>query len=173
MATGVLATADRAVLAAVQTPHASWLDLLASIVSLGGDATVTAGIALGIVVARLRARRSDAWLPLAIAITVLVEAACKIVVPEVPPPHESARTIVILPTLQASFPYAFPSGHVARFTFFVTANGVGRVPTLVGVVVMALTRVYLAEHWLSDAIGGALLGVAVAWAARSLHSRAR
>lgn len=173
MATGALAAIDRAVLTAIQTPHASWLDLLASIVSLVGDATVTAGIALGIVVARWRARRSDAWIPLAIAVTVLVEAACKMVVPEVSPPHESARTIVILPTLQASFPYAFPSGHVARFTFLMATNEVAHVLAIAGIVVMVLTRVYLAEHWLSDAVGGALLGLAVAWAARSLHSRAR
>jgi undecaprenyl-diphosphatase len=37
---------------------------------------------------------------------------------------------------------------------------------LIGVALMILSRVYLGEHWLSDCLGGAALGLLVAQLAR-------
>ena len=38
------------------------------------------------------------------------------------------------------------------------------------VVAMALTRIYLQEHWASDVVGGFLLGAALAGLAASLYA---
>ena len=82
----------------VQQPHVAWLDLAASLVTVVGQTEVVGTIALGVALARLRARRSEWWMPLLLAV----------------------------------------------------------------VFVMALTRVYLAEHWPSDVVGGWLLGYGIA-----------
>jgi len=84
----------------------------------------------------------------------------------VPPPSELARTVPLLPFLEAPTAFSFPSGHVARVAFLVA---VLRWPAGVSALVvftMALTRVYLAEHWPSDAVGGWLLGYGIAAVAR-------
>ncbi len=170
--TGAFRGIDAAALDAAQSIHPSWLDLASSLVSLLGQAEVTAGIALGLVVARIRASRADALAPLLIAAVVVVESLLKVAVPEAPPPHERSRTIEILPALHAPFAYSFPSGHVARFAFLARiAHGIPAWLVVVGIVLMALTRVYLAEHWLSDTIAGALLGILMADIARTLTRR--
>ena len=172
VALGALRSVDAAALDTAQSVHARSLDVLSSIASLFGQAEVTAGLALGLAVARVRASRRAAIAPLFIAAVVIVEAALKIVVPEVPPPHERSRAIELLPTLHAPLAYAFPSGHVARFAFLMRiAHGIPTWLVVAGIVLMAATRVYLAEHWLSDTIGGALLGLFVADLARAFERR--
>ena len=131
-----------------------------------GQSEVVGTIALGIAVVRLRARRTDWWMPLTLAVVVVAELVLKITIPQVPPPSELARTVPLLPFLEAPTAFSFPSGHVARVAFLVA---VLRWPAGVSALVvftMALTRVYLAEHWPSDAVGGWLLGYGIAAVAR-------
>lgn len=150
-----------------QSVRAPWLDVLGSLVGLLGQAEVTGGIALGIAVVRFRAHRRDALAPLFIAAVVLVEALLKIVVPQLPPPHERGRTVELLPFLHVPFAYSFPSGHVARTAFLLRiARGIPAWVAVAGVALMIATRLYLGEHWLSDALGGLVLGLAVAAVAR-------
>ncbi|HEV8319422.1 MAG TPA: phosphatase PAP2 family protein, partial [Vicinamibacterales bacterium] len=104
-------------------------------------------------IARLRARRCDWWIPLLLAVVVAVEVLGKLLIAQDPPPHELSRSIQFLPFLEAPTHYAFPSGHVARMAFLVTALRWPSVAAMVLVLVMALTRVYLAEHWPSDVLG--------------------
>ena len=166
VALGALTRLDRTILDVVQVPHASWLDLAASVLTVLGQSEVVGTIALGIAVVRLRARRRDWWMPLALAVVVVVELVLKITIPQVPPPSELARTVPLLPFLEAPTAFSFPSGHVARVAFLVA---VLRWPAGVSALVvftMALTRVYLAEHWPSDAVGGWLLGYGIAAVAR-------
>jgi undecaprenyl-diphosphatase len=79
---------------------------------------------------------------------------------------------------------AYPSGHVANAATIAVllALLVARVwvliPGLGYVVLMALSRTYLGAHWVTDTVGGALLGAAVgvgAWAIFGplLHSERR
>jgi membrane-associated phospholipid phosphatase len=111
---------------------------------------------------RLRARRRDWWIPVLILVVVLIEFALKLTIPQASPPHELARGVHLLPFLEAPTTFAFPSGHVARVAFLVTALSWPAGISTAIVLVMALTRIYLAEHWPSDVVAGWLLGYGIA-----------
>jgi membrane-associated phospholipid phosphatase len=171
VAIGALRGLDRATLDLVQSVRAPWLDLLSSAVSLLGQAEVTAGIALGLVVARWRGGSQTATVPLLIAVVTAVEIALKLTVPQPPPPEELSRSVELVPFVHAPFPGAFPSGHVARIAFLA---GIVRIPLWLAagaVALMMVTRVYLADHWPADVLGGLLLGVLVAQGASVAERR--
>jgi len=160
---------DRGALDLFQSVRAPWLDVVASAIGILGQAEVAGGVALGLAIARYRRDPREAIVPLFIAVTVLVESALKLFVPQAPPPHERARTVELLPFLQVPFANSFPSGHVARLAFLVRiGHRVPRWLAVGAVLLMAASRLYLGEHWLSDVVGGAILGLGVANLARRL-----
>lgn len=95
----------------------------------------------------------------------------------------------LLPTSLPSFyvhtDFSYPSGHMARTVFIVTIFALMAVFSsknilprftilcllLLLVFLMGLTRVYLGEHWLSDVVGGGLLGLAAGFFASILILR--
>lgn len=162
VALGALASVDRAILDIVQQPHASWLDLLGSLVSVFGQSEVVGSIALGVAIVRLRAGRGDWWIPLLLVLVVLIELALKLTVPQAPPPSELSRSVHLLPFIDGPTPFAFPSGHVARTAFLVAALGWRPVMSAAIVLLTSLTAIYLGHHWPSDAVGGWLLGYGIA-----------
>jgi undecaprenyl-diphosphatase len=173
VALGALRQFDRTVVDLAQSVHAPWLDLFASVVGILGQAEVAGGIALGLAVARLRRGQRDAWVPLLIAAVAALEIALKTFVSQPLPPKELSRSVELVPFAHVAFAGAFPSGHVARTAFLA---GVARVPKWLAVCVVALmmvTRVYLADHWPSDVLGGLLLGVLVAQVATVAERRLR
>ena len=165
---GLLRAWDRQLLGLLQSLARPELDVIGSVVTVFGQAEVTAGIAAGLAVARLRARRADFWVPLAIAITVALEAVAKLVVGQPLPPPDVQRDLAFFPGVVVSFAHSFPSGHVARDAFLLLiAHGWPRVAVGVALTLVVVSRAYTGQHWPSDVLGGLLLGAGVAWVARS------
>ena len=165
---GVARGVDQFVFDVVQSVRAPWLDVVGSLVSLLGQTGITAAVALGIAVARARHGRRDAIVPLFILAVFVIEAGLKLLIPEAPPPHDRSRGADFT-IIRSPFTNSFPSGHVARFAFL--AGILDRMPRWAkgaGIAVMAVTRIYIADHWLSGTIGGAILGTAVAVIARQV-----
>jgi membrane-associated phospholipid phosphatase len=158
----VLTDLDRAILDIVQQPHASWLDLGGSLVSVFGQSEVVGTVALGVAIVRLRARRRDWWIPLLLVLVVMIELVLKLTVPQPPPPSELSRSVHLLPFIEGPTPFAFPSGHVARVAFLVAGLRWPAPVSALLVLTMALTAVYLGHHWPTDAVGGWLLGYGIA-----------
>jgi membrane-associated phospholipid phosphatase len=175
VAAGSFDLIDRAVVELAQRAASPWIDLLASAVSLGGRADLIGAVTLWIALAWWRRSGLRGLSPLLLIVAVALEIALKYLVPQEPPPPELARSVELVPALGVETPFAFPSGHVLRATFIAAllwpVAGTWQVALALGVALMAVTRVYLAEHWPSDVVGGALLGLATAALALSMRPR--
>lgn len=93
------------------------------------------------------------------------------------PPHAFFRYSLPfeLPTAYVKTNYSFPSGHMSRTAFlgvisaFMAGSLVNKtwpkkillLSTVGLMILMAISRVYLGEHWFSDVLGGAFLGSAL------------
>lgn len=156
--------------------------------SLLGSAEVTAGICLLMAffsLIKLKLLPVLGWLMIIPA--TVAEVFGKLVLFHPAPPNFLHRTLLPtgLPSFYIHTDFSYPSGHMTRTVFIATvfitlifcqSKGyllkILGVPALVGLVaIMGLTRVYLGEHWLSDVLGGGLLGAGMGFFASVLILR--
>lgn len=160
-------------------------DGLFSYFSLLGSAEVTVGLAFIpalLFLIRMRFWAALGWLMIIPA--SLLEVFGKLVLYHPGPPVFFHRSLLptALPSFYVHTDFSYPSGHMTRTIFlavtflviilFSWKNKFYKTVAalfLIGLgFMMFLTRIYLGEHWLSDVIGGSLLGVATAFLSSSL-----
>ncbi|MCL4489255.1 MAG: phosphatase PAP2 family protein [Chloroflexi bacterium] len=173
----LLKTIDRAATSVVQQALPRWLDLPFSIQSLLGSVEVTTILLLAFSFLLFKPSYRAAVIVL-FFVAGGVEWLAKHWIHQPGPPAELSRYVFFfsMPTGGIPTPFSFPSGHAARSTYLATIIAVwlARAPltrrikaiilALVGVeqIAMLIGRVYLADHWSSDVIAGALIGMAAA-----------
>ena len=135
-------------------------DVPARVMNVVGGTAVTTLVAIVLVVVLVIVRRR--WTALYVAVAFL---ASNLVVQLLKLVLSRARPEDILVSIQSG---SFPSGHVANAaTLAVVLAVIGwRWWVFVAggayVLLMALSRTYLGAHWVSDTVGGLLIGAAVA-----------
>lgn len=176
VAAGATRGLDLATTRAFQSVASYPLDVAVNAHTVLGLLNVTLPLAAILCVVVWRRRGGYAWLaPALVLATGAVELAFKYAVAHPGPPAEFVRAFAYLgPPPEWRPPYSFPSGHMARLTFLsVVAAALfpSRALLVLGAAFVAFSlfaRVYIGDHWISDALGGLLLGsgigvAAVAW----------
>lgn len=156
---------DDAFLRTVESHRAEWLTAVAKVLNVLGSVKVTLPVrALAAVYLALRRR----WWHLfaftsAIILAEALTGTLKSIFDRARPPHALVHT-------SGS---SFPSGHALATAVTAVALVIAFLPTgrqraiwgtaaAVFAFLMALSRAYLAAHWLSDAVAGTLIGVSCA-----------
>jgi len=170
---GATGAVDAATLEAAQRYRSPALDAAGSLLTLAGRMETCSAIAALLALAGYRRAGIRGLVPLLLFAGAAIEVALKIVLQHPGPPDSLHRDLGLLAVPGLEFGYSYPSGHELRATFLALLGapaGAWRVLAWLFVAAMGVSRVYLAEHWLSDVVGGLLLGIALVLVAR--YSRA-
>lgn len=165
----------------LQSRPSESLDCAATSLSWIGSAELTGAVSVFIFFFLWKRLGPDTALAFggALGLATAAEIAFKVFLPQMPIPDSLHRACGDLPQgfIHVPTPNSFPSGHTFRTTFLLFMiiriySFFYRSPItdhrslffslcLLFVLLMAVSRVYIGDHWLSDVLGGILL----AWAA--------
>ncbi len=115
---------------------------------------------------RKKYRTAALVIPIIFGLMTLAEIYGKSVVHHPAPPFFLLKNpTTVFPKYYVWEDFSYPSGHAARaiflaiLLFFVVKRRVWVMVTLVlFVILISISRIYLGHHWLSDVIGGLILG---------------
>lgn len=150
-------------------------DLPFSILSLLGSAEITGSVWLFFIIYCLIKRYYLTFISLtSLVAATLVEIFGKLLIFHPAPPHLFYRGVLHfnLPSQIVQTDYSYPSGHMTRISFLIAFLilfiylkaskfiKIFFIPSLIGLWMgVFISRISLGEHWISDVVGGILLGV--------------
>ena len=163
---------DQQLLTWLRAFHAPWLDVVLSIVTISG---IMGGLwqlfaLIGLTRARWRAAAWRTLLTVWVALAV-VDGVAKPLLNRTRPSAASAPTRTLARVASTA---SFPSGHATSAIAGALAVSrmwpAGRVVWWTLAVLIAYSRVYIGAHYVSDVIGGAILGALIAmWVLGGRH----
>ena len=175
VATNLAGPGDLAMTIAFQSIASYPLDLLANIETVVGQGLITLGLAALLAAVLWRRLGPVAALaPFLMLATVPIELFFKTVLVQPGPPREFTRSFHDFLGVSIETNASFPSGHVTRLTFLALVaaslypRGWTPAVTALLLVLAVYLRVYIGDHWISDALagialGGAFASLAVGW----------
>lgn len=172
----ILKSLDYATIVFVQASIPKTFDVFLSLFSLLGSVEIIIIVLLLLLYKNLKQKTNGALILFLFALASVIEILGKKFVPHLGPPLSFFRYTIpfVFPSANVRPGYSYPSGHAFRTVFLaiilmfimyrsrrLTKNQkvALSIVVLIFTFIILLSRISLGEHWMSDVIGGGLLGM--------------